>query len=79
MILTLKRVEPAIFGFNFIKAHEIVIVAVLIKVQLELLIKFDVVDDWSFVEIIRILEIYAFYDEILCKDQMVQKRGNFSV
>ena len=43
----------------------------MIIVELELLIKFDVIGDWSLMEIIFILEIYAFRDEVLWKDEVV--------
>ena len=67
----LEWVVPAIFGFNFIKAHKIVIVSILFIVELELLVKFDVAYDWSIVEIIFILEVDAFRDKILWKDEVV--------
>ena len=67
----LEWVVPAIFGFNFIKAHKIVIVSILFIFELELLVKFDVAYDWSMVEIIFILEVDAFRNKILWKDEVV--------
>ena len=64
-IFRLEWIEPAVFGFNFIQAHKIIIIAILIIVELELLIKFNVISDWSLMKIIFILKIYAFRDEVL--------------
>ena len=76
-LLVVKYCFSLVLSLNLILPHKIIIITIQVEIQLELLVKSELIRYGSFAEIFFIFKVDAFCDEILSDHQMVEQTPYF--